>query len=304
MEEVDVRYATSGDARLAYTVRGHGPHTIVFVPDWVSNQDVEDPSQSGLFWDRLGSFATVVRYDQRGSGLSDPVALDDVPTLEQWSDDLHAVLDAAGIAHPVLMAGSAAGPVAVLYTATHPERTRGLILVNTYAAIAWAEDYPAGVQADDYEHLIAYIERAWGTGRVLGALSPSAEADESRRREMARFERLAMAPGTVGTIFRQQYATDVRAILPVISTPTLVMHVADNGFIPVSHGRYLAQHIPHARLVELPGTDHTIFSGGDAPQMMSEEIEEFLTGTTPTAAMTTGCSPRWCSPMSSAPPTG
>jgi class 3 adenylate cyclase len=281
VEEVDVRYAMSGDARLAYTVRGHGPHEIVFVPDWVSNQDVEDPSEFGLFWDRLGSFATVVRYDQRGSGLSDPVTLDDLPTLERWADDLHAVLEAAGIAHPVLLAGSAAGPVAVLYAATHPDRTRALILVNTYAAIAWSEDYPAGVKPDQYEHLIAYIEREWGTGRVIGALIPGVAVDESRQRQLARFERLAMAPGTVGAIFRQQYATDVRSILPVISTPTLVMHVADNRFIPVTHGRYLAQHIPNARLVEVPGTDHSILSGGDAPHMMTEEIEEFLTGARP-----------------------
>jgi pimeloyl-ACP methyl ester carboxylesterase len=278
VEEVDVRYAMSGDARLAYTVRGRGPHEIVFVPDWVTNQDVEDPSEFELFWERLGSFATVVRYDQRGSGLSDPVALDDLPTLERWTDDLHAVIEAAGLARPVLLAGSAAGPVAALYAATHPERTRALILVNTYAAIARSEDYPAGVTADQFEQLIAYIEREWGTGRVMGSLIPSVDVDETRRRELARLERLAMAPSTVGAIFRQQYATDVRAILPVISVPTLVMHVAQNQFVPVTYGRYLAQNIPNATLVELPGRDHSFLSGGDAQQVMTDEIEEFVTG--------------------------
>ena len=279
MDEVEVCYAASGDAHLAYTARGGGPHEIVFVPDWVSNQDLEDLSEMGMFWERLGSFAKVVRYDQRGSGLSDPVALDDLPTLERWTDDLHAVIEAAGLASPVLLAGSAAGPVGVLYAATRPERTRGLILVNTYAATAWSKDYPAGVTAEQYERVIAYIEREWGTGRVLRALMPSFDVNEPRQRQFARIERLAMAPAAVGAIFRQQYATDVRAVLPVISSPTLVMHVTENRFIPVEHGRYLAEHIPNARLVELPGSDHTFFNSGHAQQVMTDEVEEFVTGT-------------------------
>ena len=186
MDEAEVCYAVSGDAHLAYTARGGGPHEIVFVPDWVSNQDVEDPSEMGMFWERLGSFAKVVRYDQRGSGLSDPVALDDLPTLERWTDDLHAVIESAGLASPVLLAGSAAGPVGVLYAATRPERTRGLILVNTYAATAWSKDYPAGVTAEQYERVIAFIEREWGTGRVLRALMPSFDVNEPRQRQFAR----------------------------------------------------------------------------------------------------------------------
>src|SRR5262245_1615859 len=173
----------SGDARLAYTVRGDGPNEIVFVPDWVSNQDVEDPTELGLVFERLGSFAKVIRYDQRGSGLSDPVALDDLPTLERWTDDLHAVIEAAGFTSPFLLAASASGPVGVLYAATRPERTRGLILVNTYAATAWSDDYPAGVPADQYERVIAYIERNWGTGRIMGLLTPSFEVDETQQRE-------------------------------------------------------------------------------------------------------------------------
>ena len=116
--------------------------------------------------------------------------------------------------------------------------------------------------AEQYERVIAYIEREWGTGRVLRALMPSFDVNEPRQRQFARMERLAMAPAAVGAIFRQQYATDVRAVLPVISSPTLVMHVTENRFIPVEHGRYLAQHIPNARLVELPGSDHTFFNAG------------------------------------------
>jgi pimeloyl-ACP methyl ester carboxylesterase len=279
VEEVDVRYAISGDARLAFTVRGDGPHEVVFVPAWLSNQDVAPTPAYGLFWEHLSTFATVVTYDPRGSGLSDPVALDDLPTLEHWADDLDAIVQAVGFTRAVLIAESAGGPVAMLYAAIHPERTRALILVNTYAALAWSEDYPAGVTADDYDHLVQHIERVWGTGQFLRALEPGVEVDESRQRHLARVERQSMAPGTVGAIFRQQYATDVRAILPVISTPTLVIHVTANRFVPVTYGRYLAQHIPKARLVELPGRDHSMLSGGDAQQIMTDEIEEFVTGT-------------------------
>jgi class 3 adenylate cyclase len=279
VEEVDVRYAMSGDARLAYTIRGNGPHQIVFVPAWLSNQDLAPTPAYGAFWEHLSTFATVVMYDPRGSGLSDPVALDDLPTLERWTDDLHAIVQAAGLARAVLIAESAGGPVAMLYAATHPDRTQALVLVNTYAALAWSDDYPDGVKPGDYDNLVAYIESIWGTGSFLRALEPGVEADEARQRHLARVERQSMAPSTVGAIFRQQYATDVRAILPVISTPTLVIHVTENRFVPVAHGRYVAQHIPDARLAELPGGDHSMLSGGDAQQIMTDEIEEFVTGT-------------------------
>jgi pimeloyl-ACP methyl ester carboxylesterase len=140
---VDVCYALSGDARLAFTVRGRGAYQIVRVSQWVgSNRDLEgDPD---VVLERLLSIGTVVSYDQRGSGLSDPVALDDLPTLQGWTDDLHAVIEAAGIERAVLYAGAISGPIAMLYAASHPERTRALILVNTKAAVAWSEDYPAG----------------------------------------------------------------------------------------------------------------------------------------------------------------
>jgi class 3 adenylate cyclase len=278
VEEVEVRYAMSGDARLAFTVRGNGPHEIIFVPAWLSNQDVAPTPAYGKFWEHLSNFASVVMYDPRGSGLSDPVALDDLPTLEQWAEDLDAIVQTVGFTHAVLIAESAGGPVAMLYAATHPERTRALILVNTYAALAWSDDYPAGVVADDYDRLVEYIERIWGTGQFLRALEPGVEADESRQKHLGRVERQSMAPGTVGAIFRQQYATDVRAILSVISAPTLVIHVTENGFVPVDYGRYLAEHIARARLVELPGRDHSMLSGGDAQQIMTDEIEEFVTG--------------------------
>jgi class 3 adenylate cyclase len=275
----DVRYALSGNARLAFQVRGRGVHEIVNVATWLSNQDFQRPAGTGIFWERLQSFATNVSYDARGTGLSDPVSLTDLPTLEGWTDDLHAVVTTAGLERVILLAHGPAGPVAMLYAATRPERTRALILVNTYATLAWSEDYPAGMKPDVYDHTVDYVERVWGTGRFLRGLMPDVRFDDAQERDLARFERQSMAPAAAGAIFRQQYAIDVRAILPVISAPTLVLHTVENRVVPVGHGRYLAQHIPNARLVELPGADAVVTTDSAAAPLAIDEIEEFVTGT-------------------------
>jgi class 3 adenylate cyclase len=280
--EVDVGYAMRGDARLAFRVRAGGPHVIVWVPGWLSGQDLEDPGTSSLLgplFERLSSFATSVSYDQRGTGLSDPVSLVDLPTLEGWADDLHAVLTAAGLEDVVLMGAGQAGAVAALYAATRPERTRALILINASAAIARSDDYDAGLTPEEYERHVEYIEHVWGTGRFVRAAMPDALVDDAQLRDLARFERQSMAPAVVGAILRRLYATDVRAILPTISAPTLVLHTVENSWIPVEHGWYLAQHIPNARLVELPGADFAVFFGSALGDVVMDEIEEFLTGT-------------------------
>jgi class 3 adenylate cyclase/pimeloyl-ACP methyl ester carboxylesterase len=281
--EADVRYAMSGDARLALRVRPGGPHAIVWVGEWATNQDLDlllesEPLQS-VFFDRLSSFATVVSYDQRGTGLSDPVWLAELPTLEGWVDDLHAVVTAAGLDDVVLYGQIMSGPVAALYAATHPERTRALILVNSGAAVARSEDYEAGMTPVEYERLTAWIEQVWGSGQCLGALMPSVQVDDALLRVLARIERQSMSPTTVGAIFRRFYAIDIRAVLPAITVPTLVLHAAESGLSPLGHGRYLAQHIPNARLVELPGADLSLFFGSPAGPVAMDEIEEFVTGT-------------------------
>jgi class 3 adenylate cyclase/pimeloyl-ACP methyl ester carboxylesterase len=279
---VDVGYAISGDARLAFRVRAGGPQVIVVVPAWFSLQDLEDlaphPVRS-LFFERVSSFATVVSYDQRGTGLSDPVSLADQPTLEGWTDDLHAVVTAAGLEDVVLVAPGPAGLVAVLYAATRPERTRGLILINSAAAIARSKDYDAGLTPEEYERLIAWVEHDWGSGRFLRALMPDVAVDDAQLRDLARIERQSMAPAVVGAVFRGLYATDVRAVLPAVSAPTLVLHTVDNPIVSIELGRDLAQHIPNARLVELPGADNAVFLGSAVGPVVVDEIEEFLTGT-------------------------
>jgi pimeloyl-ACP methyl ester carboxylesterase len=281
MDTADVRYATSGDARIAFTVRGDGPHEIVLVPGWISNKDVEHSFEFARFLERLTAIATVVSYDQRGTGLSDPVTLGDLPTLEHAAGDLHAVVEAAGFGDVVLVTEGLGGPVALLYAASRPERTRALVLLNTFATLAWSDDYQAGVRADDFERFVVRIERVWGTGAFLASTWASEEVDDVERRRLARQERMSMTPAVVGAIFRQQHATDVRAVLPAISAQTLVLHNVENRFVPIEHGRYLAQHIRGAQLVELPGAGTVITAGSQ--QAVSDEIEEFLTGTQATA---------------------
>ena len=279
--EVDVRYAISGDARLAFSVRAGGPHVIVRVPAWISNQDLANLETQGqdLLRERLSSFATVVSYDQRGTGLSDPVSLADLPTLESWTADLHAVVTAAGLERVVLLAEALAGPVAALYAATHPERTRALILVNTFAAAARSADADAPLRSEELERIVAAIERDWGTGRFLRGIMPDVSVDDAQQRDLARGERQSMSPSVVGAIFRGLYATDVRAVLPAISAPTLVLHTVENRIVSVESGRYLARHIPDARLVELRGADNAVFLGSAVGPVVVDEIEEFLTGT-------------------------
>jgi class 3 adenylate cyclase len=276
--EGDVRYASSGDARLAFRVRSRGPHQIVNVPTFMSNQDFQAPAGTRTFWERLYSFATVLSYDARGTGLSDPLSLTDLPTLESWTDDLDAVVTAAGLQRVTLLAHGSAGPVAAMYAATRPTRTLALILVNTFARIARSDDYEIGATPEQYERVVEHIEEMWGTGRFLRGLMPDVRFDDAMQRDVARLERQAMAPAAVGQIFRQQYAMDVRAVLPHISAPTLVLHTVENRVIPVELGRYLAQHIPNAHLVELPGADSIVTTDSAVAPLAIDEIEEFITG--------------------------
>jgi pimeloyl-ACP methyl ester carboxylesterase len=208
---------------------------IVWVAAGGTNQDLEslDSQVRGPF-ERLLSFATRVSYDARGTGLSDPMSLADLPTLECWVDDLHAVITAAAAECVVLLGASMAGPVAALYAATHPERTRALILINSFATIARSEDYDAGATPEEFEQFVGWIEHLWGTGHVLRATMPDVPVDDELLRELARWERQSMSPAVVSAIFRQQYATDVRAVLPCINA---AVELSDGRIVPAASGR-------------------------------------------------------------------
>ena len=272
------QYAKSGRAHIAYQVLGEGPLDLVLVHGWVSHLELlwEQPAAARSLR-RLASFSRLILFDKRGTGLSDPVPVDQLPTLEQRMDDVRAVMDAAGSERAALMGTSEGGPMNLLFAATHPKRTAALILVASYARLSAASDYPGGTPTEVTDNLLDRIDREWGTGVTLGAVAASHKDDPQMLEWWARYQRQAASPGAAVALLRMAYDSDVRAVLSAIRTPTLILHRAKDRMMPVAHSRYLAQHIQGAKFVELPGQDHLFFVG-DADAML-DEIQEFLTGT-------------------------
>jgi class 3 adenylate cyclase len=265
---------------VAYQVFGAGPTNVLFITNWLTNLDVmwEEPSLAA-YLGRLASFGRVVCFDKRGSGVSDPVSLAAPPTLEQWMDDAVAALDASRIADVAVIGDTEGGPMAVLLAATYPERVRALVLVNSFARWQRSDDYPIGMPAGTTAKLVERWEQNWGiTAEILGLTAPSLADDERARRWFTRYQRLAMPPGAAVATYRWVLALDVRAVLPSISAPTLVLHRRDARHHRIAFGRHLAEHIPDASFVELEGTDTLPFHAGDTETLLSR-IEVFLTGT-------------------------
>ncbi|HYE91195.1 MAG TPA: adenylate/guanylate cyclase domain-containing protein [Terriglobales bacterium] len=277
MRVPETRYAKSGGVHIAYQVAGDGPVDLVFVHGWISHIEHlwEEPSVA-RFLGRLASFSRLILLDKRGTGLSDPVPLDQLPTLDERMDDVRAVMDAVGAQRAALLGTSEAGALHLLFAATYPERTAALILLNSYARLAWSEDYPFGIREDDADALLRGIADGWGTGVAFEALVASQSDNQSMRSWWARYQRLAASPGAAVTLLRRAFDTDARAVLPSIGVPTLILHRAGDPFTGIAHGRYLAERIPRAKYVELSGHDHLFFAE-DAQQLLAE-IQEFLTG--------------------------
>lgn len=275
MNRPETQYARNGDAYIAYQVSGTGPIDLVLVPGFISHLEHqwESPGCARLF-ERLAGFARLIRFDKRGTGLSDRGV--EAQTLEQRMDDVRAVMDAAGSARAVVYGNSEGGPMSALFAATYPERTAALALYGSFARIAWAPDYAFGRTPEEHAARTAAFEQAWGTGSLAESFSPSDAADPAARRWWGLFERLSASPGAMLAVTRQNYEIDARAALPLVQEPTLVLHRTGDRVVRVEHGRYLASHIPNARYVELPGDDHVPWSG-DVDGLASE-IQEFLTG--------------------------
>lgn len=270
------RYARSGDMHVAYQVLGEGPD-LVFVPGWISHVEAcWDLPPLARFLERLASFARLILIDKRGTGLSDPLPSGGVPTLEDRMDDIRAVMDAVGSQRATLLGISEGGPLNMLFAATCPERTEALILLGSFARVAKAPDHPEGFEP---EQLCRFVERTraeWGTGTGLAELAPSLADDPAFRDGWARYQRMAASPGVAASLLALNVAIDVRDVLPAIRVPTLVLHRTGDRFVPLALGRQLAERIPGARLVELPGADHLYFAG--EMDAVLDEIEEFLTG--------------------------
>ena len=273
----ETKWAKSGDFHIAYQVVGTGSLDLVFMHGWISHiEHMWEEPRVARFLERLASFARLIVLDKRGTGLSDPVPLDRLPTLEERMDDLRAVLDAVGSERAALMGTSEAGALSLLFAATYPSRTTALILLNSYARLAYAPDYPQGIPAEQAQGLLLAIEEGWGKGVAFEALVASQADNAAMKKWWSRYQRLAASPGAAVALLKCAYATDARAVLPAIAVPVLVLHRAGDPFTGPEHGRYLAEHIQGARYVELSGVDHLFFAE-DVDRLLAE-IQEFLTG--------------------------
>jgi len=271
------RYARSGDLSIAYQCFGEGPVDLVVVPGWISNVEWqwEEPGNAH-FLRRLGSFARVVSFDKRGTGLSDRVREDELPGLDERMDDLRAVMDDAGTERAVLMGISEGGSLAVLFAATYPERTTGLLLCGSFARFTRTPDYPWVASSEDHEAAMANYAARWGEPIGMRTFCPTMAENESYRSWWASLLRQGASPGAALALYRMNLGIDVRPILPSVSVPTLVIHRKGDRLIPVENGRYLAEQISGARLAELEGDDHFL-EVGDSEAVLTK-IEQFVTG--------------------------
>ncbi len=287
----EIRYASSGGVKIAYRLSGVGPADLVYVGGWITHLEVasEDPGMAG-FGESLGGFARVVNFDKRGTGLSDRVPEVELPTLEQRMDDIRAVMDAVGLERASLLGFSEGGPLAMLFAATYPHRTANLVVWGSYASMVRRPGYPWGRTPEQVERAVRHYGEHWGTGEDLDVFQPSRRGDVAAERWWGRYQRMAASPGAAVALLRMNAEMDVRGLLSAISTPTLILHRRQDVLIEVEHARYLARHIPGARLVEFDGEDHWPWHNSDMPAIV-EEIEEFVTGarrpSRPTRALAT-----------------
>jgi pimeloyl-ACP methyl ester carboxylesterase len=271
------RYAKTGDVHIAYQVLGDGPIDVVVVPGWASNvEGWWDLPAAADFYERLGSFCRFIIFDKRGTGMSDRVSIHELPTLEQRMDDVRAVMDAAGFERAVLLGYSEGGPMSLLFAATYPERTTALVLHGSFAKVDWNDCFGRAL-GKTREEVEALVAERWGDGFPgLDVWAPSFADSEENRQAFARFMRMAASPAAAAALLRMFWSIDVSPILPTIHVPTLILHRAHERAIGVSHSRYMAERIPGAKYVQMPGNDHLLFAGDHEATV--GEIEEFLTG--------------------------
>ena len=262
------RYAKSGSVHVAHQVVGDGPVDLIVIPSFISHVESiwEEPSWA-RFYRRLASFSRLIVFDKRGTGMSDRV--EGVPTLDERIDDVRAVMEAVGSERAALFGMSEGGSTAALFAATYPASVSALVILGS-GAVGW-------IDAAQVESAVEDMESSWGSGARLAQGAPSVADNERIREWGGTFERRAASPGTMAALLRMNAAFDIRSALPSISTPTLVLHRTGDLVYDVEHGRYLGEHIPGARFVELPGTDHHPF--WEEPDRILDLVEEFVTGT-------------------------
>ena len=277
MAQRETRYARTGDVHIGYQVVGDGPFDVVLIDQWFSNVDaLWRVPPLARFVERLAAFARVILLNNRGTGISDPVPLGGFPTLEEWMDDIRAVMDAVGSERASIISGVGASYLALLFAASHPRRTASLVLVDGYARLVRADDYMPEAPQLWTEQEVEDIRSTWGTAALLRRLAPTEYRDPELRRAFAEYERQSSSPAIAGATLRMLFEGDLRHVLPAIRVPTLVVAHADSARIPKAASEYLAAHIEGAQYVELPGNENLIWAGNQTE--MLRHLQEFITG--------------------------
>jgi class 3 adenylate cyclase len=273
----ETKYARLGGDRIAYQVLGEGPPDLVLVRRSYGHIDIawEDPGIS-LFLRRLASFCRLILFNRRGTGPSDHLPLGPLPPWESLAEELEAVQDEVGSERPAIMAELDAGPTALLFAGTRPERTSALVLVHTSARFIAGNDYPIGAAPEGLEAVADQFDRLWGSEAMAALLVPSRAGDGRFLRWFAKGQRASASPKVAQVFLRAMAELDVRPVLPLVQAPTLVLHRRGFGLVPIAQGRYLADQIAGATLVELPGSDVGLF--WETPDLVLDAIQEFLTG--------------------------
>jgi pimeloyl-ACP methyl ester carboxylesterase len=269
------KYAKNGDVYIAYETLGDGPIDLVWVEGSITNLDIhwEEP-RFRRFCERLATFTRLITFDKRGMGLSDRVA---VGTLEDRMDDIRAILDDVGSERAALLGVSEGGPLSIMFAASHPERTIGLLLYGAEVREEIDDDWAWGdMRREDLEEYLAAIPGRWGRVTNVERYNPTTANEAWLREWFARLPAQSISPGGYIAYYRVTFETDVRDILPTIRVPTLVMHRTEDKVLPVGNGRYIAAHIPDARYLEFAGPDHVPWLSREDDVL--DAIQEFLTG--------------------------
>ncbi|MBS0339468.1 MAG: adenylate/guanylate cyclase domain-containing protein [Proteobacteria bacterium] len=277
MSAPETRYALVGDDRVAYQVLGEGPRDLVITTGWWASLDLEwEEPAIARFLRRLASFCRVIRFSPRGSGLSDQRPHDGHDAQQHWSQDLLAVMHAAGSSRAAILGITDGGSMALQFAAAHPGRISALLLLNATARWIVAHDYPAGFPPEGLAGFSSFAQKHFGTERFARTQNPSLAQDERALRWQSKLARAIGSPKTVAENFLSQSQRDVRPALSAIGVPTLVMTRRNCAWAPVAQGRYIAEHVAGARFEELPGTDYLPY--WEAPDLILDHVEQFLTG--------------------------
>lgn len=273
----DVRYADSGGLQIAYEVIGDGPRDIVIAFDWASNIDLirVNPRWSRVF-ERFAEIGRTILFDMRGVGLSDPV--DRLPSPEVWADDVLAVMNAAGSSQAALIGFGQAAQLALMFAATNPRQTTGVVSVNGFACLRQDAGYPFGFSPEAEQKAIRLVSERWGSGRVLSYSSPGLAQDADGAAWVAVAERAAGSPRRAALKQARAFDIDVRGVLSAITVPTLVIHSESNRYVTVDHARYLVDHIAGSQYLEVSGAEHIINFASEDGSVLADAVEEFLTG--------------------------